>query len=214
MNAPVLLVGPAGSGKTTLLNRVRDLKLVPMVFPVSCTTRTPRQGEVHGVNYYFFDRSEFERMIAAGDFLEWAEVHGNLYGTLKSEMLRAVKERNGSLVCRDVDIQGAKELKKEIPGTVTIFIAPGSAEELSRRILSDKTRDASVDPVEVRLRTAVGEMAEVEFADYLIVNSDGALDHALFELSALLRCLRFGWEPSLIRFRNPTLMRRCLSVSL
>ena len=133
---PIILSAPSGGGKTTiakaLLARREDLG-----YSVSCTTRSPREGEIPGKDYYFLTRSEFLAKREQGDFAESAEVHGNLYGTLRSEVLRVLG--TGRHVLMDIDVQGASQFTKVFPQSVTIFILPPAADVLLERLRMRQT---------------------------------------------------------------------------
>jgi guanylate kinase len=162
---PIILSSPSGAGKTTiakaLLDRRRDIG-----YSVSCTTRTPRAGEVEGKDYYFLNRSEFIRRMEQGLFAESAEVHGNLYGTLKSEVERVLT--SGRHVMMDVDIQGAALLRRAFPSVVTIFILPPSGEVMLDRLRRRKTD--SKEGIVRRLESALQELQAVEQYEYVVVN--------------------------------------------
>ncbi len=182
MNNTILFVlsAPSGCGKTTMLRRV--MKMLPgLVFSVSHTTRAPRPGEIDGRDYYFVSREEF---IALRDhepsgFLEWAEVHGNLYGTSREGVERLQKQ--GFDVILDIDVQGAEQVRLN-GDPVTIFIAPPSLDELARRLRGRGTEDE--DTLALRLANAKKEMAAADRYEYLIINDD--LDQAVDSLRAVL----------------------------
>jgi guanylate kinase len=134
-------------------------------FSVSTTTRSPREGEKDGINYYFKDRKDFEKMIENDEFLEWAEVHGNLYGTSKKEVDRIHAAEKIPLF--DIDVQGAKNIREKIAG-VFVFIVPPSMEELERRLLSRSTD--SQETIKLRIKNASVELAYAGIYDYVIVN--------------------------------------------
>ncbi len=166
--AILLLSGPSGAGKSTIIREASE-KIQPYYFSISSTTREPRDGERNGVEYYFVTREEFEAGIVAGDFLEYAEVHGNYYGT----SLKPVKEalNNDKLVIFDIDVQGHR-LAQEVMGDriTSVFITPPSLRELERRL-----RDRSTDSDEViakRLNNAKEEIKAINEFDYIIVNDD------------------------------------------
>ncbi len=162
----VVISGPSGSGKSTICRRLREDGRV--VFSVSATTRAQRPGEVDGKDYHFVDKERFRRHIEAGDFIEWAEVHGNLYGTLREPMQAALAEGRVYLV--EIDVQGGAQLKAlEIPGEY-VFIAPPDLETLERRLVKRGTDAPEV--IERRLRKAREEMGAVEKYDHVIVNDD------------------------------------------
>jgi len=160
----VIISAPSGAGKSTLISRI--MKKDPRFsFSVSTTTRSPREGEKDGINYYFKDRKEFEQMIANDEFLEWAEVHGNLYGTSKKEVDRIHAAEKIPLF--DIDVQGAKNIREKIAG-VFVFIVPPSMEELKRRLLSRSTD--SQETIDLRIKNASAELAYAGIYDYVIVN--------------------------------------------
>lgn len=164
----VLVVSaPSGAGKHSVLERV--LAEVPdLAYSVSATTRAPRAGEADGREYYFMPRAEFEKRAAAGEFVEWAEVHGNLYGTLRSELDRLLG--SGKDVVLEVDIQGMHHLLAQGLDLTTIFVEPPSMAELERRL----TRRGSESPesIALRLRNAQAEMAARDRYDFVVVNDD------------------------------------------
>ena len=164
---PVILSAPSGGGKTTiaraLLARRSDLG-----YSVSCTTRSPRPGEQQGRDYYFMTRSEFLAERERGAFAESAEVHGNLYGTLRSEVERVLAA--GRHVVMDIDPQGARQFVRAFPQTVTIFILPPSAEVLLDRLRARKTESAV--QLAARLTSALQELQQVDEYQYVVVNDD------------------------------------------
>ena len=166
-NFPLILSAPSGGGKTTiahaLLKRRSDLG-----YSVSCTTRTPRPGEVHGRDYYFMSRSEFLAERERGAFAESAEVHGNLYGTLRSEVERVLS--GGKHVVMDIDPQGASQFLRVFPNTVTIFILPPTAEVLLERLRARKTESAA--QLAARLTSALQELQRVDEYEYVVLNED------------------------------------------
>jgi len=159
-----VLSAPSGAGKSTLCQRLakdRDAGLNPFIYSVSCTTRPPRQGEVDGVDYHFLSHAEFERLIEEGEFLEYAKVHGNYYGTRRSNILASLNQ--GVDVLLDIDTQGAAKIRAnpdpEIRrALVDIFLMPPSLQELERRLLQRGTE--TPEQVAVRLANAEEEMAQ------------------------------------------------------
>jgi guanylate kinase len=133
---------------------------------VSFTTRTPRPGEVHGRDYFFISKDAFMAMAAAGEFAEWAEVHGNCYGTALATI--AEYGRQGIDVVLDIDCQGARQLKEKYDGGVFVFILPPHFDELRRRL--DNRSSDPPEVIEERLRNATGEISECHWYDYIIVN--------------------------------------------
>jgi guanylate kinase len=169
MSIVFIISAPSGSGKSTLVSGL--LKSVSnLIFSISYTTRPLRGKERSGQNYYYISRAEFEERIARGEFLEYAEVFGNYYGTHRSVFEKA--EREGLDVVLDIDVQGARQLKSRIRGAVTIFIlAP------SRKILAQRLRDRSEDRedvIQTRLREAAEEIRNYASYDYIVVNHDVA----------------------------------------
>ncbi len=176
---PVILSAPSGGGKTTiaraLLARRQDLG-----YSVSCTTRTPRPGEVHARDYYFMTRAEFIAEREKGAFAESAEVHGNLYGTLRSEVERVMA--SGRHVVMDVDVQGAVQFQRAFPQAVTIFILPPTAEVLLDRLRARKTESAA--QLAARLQSALQELQQVDEYEYVIVNDE--LERAVSSVESIV----------------------------
>ena len=164
---PIILSAPSGGGKTTiaheLLRRRSDVG-----YSVSCTTRAPRAGEKDGADYYFLSRDEFLRRRAAGDFAESAEVHGNLYGTLRSEIDRVLG--TGRHVIMDIDVQGARQMRDAFPSSVTVFVLPPSGEVLLERLRARQTE--SPEQLVARLHSALRELRAIEEYEYVMVNDD------------------------------------------
>lgn len=157
-----------------------------MCVSVSATTRPPRAGEVDGVDYHFLSAAEFDRWIAHGDFLEWAEVHGSRYGTLRSTVEERVGQ--GCIVVLEIDPQGARQVKQLLPDAVLIFIVAPSIEELERRI---RRRGTETDEqIRRRLETAIEEMRLVETYDFVVENDD--MHRASDTLVAIVRSLSEG----------------------
>ena len=170
--------GPAGAGKGTIIGRVRSSR-PDLALSVSATTRQPRPGEVHGVSYYFLAEDEFRARVEAGEFLEWANVHGNLYGTLKSEVESRLRE--GSLIL-EIDVQGAFNVRAMMPECVLVFIAPPSIEVLRARLEGRGTE--SPQSLATRMANAEAELACAERYDAVVVNDD--LDDAVARVLAVM----------------------------
>ena len=164
---PIILSAPSGTGKTTIAKTL--LKRRPDIgYSVSCTTRSPRPGEVDGIDYYFLPRSAFVAKREEGEFAESAEVHGNLYGTLRSEVLRVVNA--GKHVLMDIDVQGAGQFTRVFPQSVTVFILPPSADVLLERLRGRMTE--STQELAGRLQSALQELQAVDEYEYVVVNDD------------------------------------------
>ena len=161
----IVVSGPSGVGKGTICSALRK-KDANTCCTVSATTRNPRKGEKEGCNYYYLSEEEFLDRRTKGDFLEWAEVYGNYYGTLRSEVDRLLDL--GKNVILEIDTQGAMQIKSAYPFGVLVFILPPSFEELKRRILSRGSETG--DALELRLSRAKAEMALAEKYDYTVVN--------------------------------------------
>lgn len=160
-----IVSAPSGAGKTTLCKKI--IETLDNLRPsVSVTTRKPRTGEVDGEDYTFITEKRFRRMIAKGDFVEWAEVHGNLYGTVKKRLERIIA--SGNDVILDIDTQGARQIKKTYGNGVFIFILPPSMTELRNRL--EKRMSNTREDMERRLKRAVEEIREYKMYDYVIVN--------------------------------------------
>lgn len=164
----IVVAGPTAVGKGTVVSRIRD-KHPEVLFSVSATTRQPRPGEVDGVHYFFVSEDEFDRLVRDGEMLEWAVVHGvHRYGTPKRPIIDALK--TGASIILEIDIQGARQVKRAMPESVLVFLLPPSWEELVRRLTSRGTESA--DEQARRLATARVEFdAQSEF-DVTVVNDD------------------------------------------
>lgn len=162
-----IISAPSGSGKSTLVNGLMEIDK-KLRFSISYTTRQPRGKETHGDHYYFVTREEFERRIAAGEFLEHAEVFGNYYGTHQSEIEFA--ERDAVDLLLDIDVQGAAQLKERIPDAVSIFVLAPSREILERRLRS--RGEDSEEVVRRRLLKAADEIRNYDRYDYVLVNHE------------------------------------------
>ena len=185
MKGQILIVsGPSGSGKSTLLGRLLKEEN-DLYFSISSTTRAPRQGETEGVNYYFINKDEFKKGIDAGEFLEWACVHGNYYGTSLKPVLKALKE--GKIAIFDIDVQGFNIAKSKFAENITsVFITTASENELKSRLQNRGTDSAQT--IEKRLINAVGEMEHVLEYDYFLINDD--LQNCYENLRGILRSMR------------------------
>ena len=176
---PVILSAPSGGGKTTiarmLLGRRPDLG-----YSVSCTTRAPRPGELPGRDYYFMSRAEFIAKREQGAFAESAEVHGNLYGTLRAEVERVMN--GGRHVVMDIDVQGAVQFVRAFPLSVTIFILPPSAEVLLERLRGRQTESSA--QLAARLQSALQELQQVDEYEYVVMNDE--LERAVSSVESII----------------------------
>jgi guanylate kinase len=178
-----IISAPSGSGKSTLVNQLRSL-VGGLDFSVSYTTRAPRGSEEHAREYHFTTRARFEQMIHAGEFLEWAEVFGNYYGTARSALSHA--EMAGKDLLLDIDVQGARQVLARMPGAVSLFILPPSPQVLERRLRnrSEAEKVSAEDVIARRLSQASGEVERIWDYRYALVND--VLDDAVAEMKAIV----------------------------
>lgn len=196
-----VVAAPSGAGKTTLVRLL--LEREPGIqLSVSYTTRSPRAGEEPGRAYHFIDATAFQAMIARHDFLEWAEVHGNFYGTSKTWIAEQLAA--GSDVLLEIDWQGAQQVRKLFPQAIGMFILPPSMEELTRRLTGRGTDSADV--IARRLAAAHAEMRHVGEFDYVIINDQ--LEQALDDLRAVVRASRLSFGVQ--RVRHAALFERMI----
>lgn len=160
-----IISAPSGAGKTTLCSEI--LRMMPNIrFSVSYTTRKPRPGEVDGKDYLFVSEDIFKKMIEQGEFIEWAEVHGNLYGTSRKVISDIIE--SGKDVMLDIDVQGAQQMRNNFKGGIYIFVLPPSLDALRKR-LKDRGQN-SPEEIERRVKRAIEEIREYKRYDYVIVN--------------------------------------------
>jgi guanylate kinase len=183
MTTIFVISAPSGSGKSTLVKRL--LAADPgLIFSISYTTRSPRGHEKDGEDYHFVSREDFERMLGRGEFLEWAQVFGNYYGTHQGILEQA--QAAGKDLVLDIDVQGARQLRDRIPEAVTVFILAPSRQILEQRLRArGEDRD---DVIERRLREAAGEIRRYKDYDYVVINRDLPESDAV--LSAIVRAER------------------------
>jgi guanylate kinase len=174
---------PSGGGKGTLIQRVLN-KVPNLSYSVSFTTRTPRNGEVDGREYHFVNREKFEAMVAANEFLEWARVHGKLYGTARQQVAREVAE--GRDIILEVDVQGAASVRNLIADAVSVFILPPSFAILKQRLEARGTD--SPEELDLRLRNAPTELKDYAAFQYVILNDD--VERASNQLAAIVHAER------------------------
>ncbi len=162
-----VMSGPSGTGKTSILRKLlQDTESLD--FSVSYTTREIRPGEIEGEDYFFVSEKDFKSLIERGEFLEWATVHGNFYGTSRTFVENTISK--GRDILLDVDVQGAKSIMKKLEDAVYVFVAPPSYEELERRLTSRGTENSS--SLKTRLENARWELEQMKLFQYLIINND------------------------------------------
>lgn len=177
---PFVIAAPSGAGKTTLARGLVE-RHQDIVFSVSVTTRPPRPRERHGRDYHFVDDATFDRMIASDELAEWAAVHGHRYGTLRSEVTAALDR--GRVVVLDIDVQGARQVRRVFPDAVLVFVVPPTPAELVRRLASRASEDERER--RLRLETARRELAAMPEFDYLVVNDE--FEQALGRMEDVVR---------------------------
>lgn len=162
----IVISGPSGVGKGTICDRlIKDLNAE---YSVSYTTRDPREGEINGINYNFISMNEFKKKITAGDFLEYNLYNGNYYGTSKSFVLNKLEK--GINIFSEIDVNGARNVKKIFPDAILIYIAPPSMDELRKRLIGRGTED--IEKINNRLTIALDEMKQTDMYDAVVVNDD------------------------------------------
>ena len=178
----MIISGPSGVGKGTLVKALKARR-TDIAESVSCTTRSPREGEMHGREYFFLTKEEFLRRVAEEDFLEYDEHFGNFYGTPKSFVLETLKEKS---VILEIDVVGALNAKRIYPDSILVMIAPPSVEELKRRLTGRGTESA--ESIENRLSRLEYELSQKDKYDYVVVNDD--LEKAINALEEILNSAR------------------------
>jgi guanylate kinase len=193
-----IVSAPSGAGKTTLVKMLMEHDPV-IRHSISYTTRQPRPAEQNGRDYHFIDIQTFLAMRERGDFLEWAEVHGNFYGTSRNWLLDEMRAGRDTLL--EIDWQGAQQVRTFMPNAVSIFIVPPSTQELERR-LRGRGQD-SEEVIQRRVAAALGELRHVDEFDFVIINND--LQEALGDLAAAVRASRLNFQRQ--RARHPDVFR-------
>lgn len=174
----IVVSGPSGVGKGTICNRL--IKELNAWYSVSSTTRNPREGEVDGVNYFFITKEDFEEKIKNGEFLEYNVYNGNYYGTSKKIVLEKMEE--GVSVFSEIDVNGAKNIKKIFPDALLIYIAPPSFDDLRERLIERGTE--TIEVINNRLKIAEEELKQIDFYDYVVINDD--VDRATDEVKEII----------------------------
>jgi guanylate kinase len=195
--SPVLIVlsGPSGVGKDAVLEKMKERRLPDLKFVTTISTRTRRPCEIDGRDYHFTSQTEFKKLIAANELLEWAEVYGNFYGVPKAPVREALNA--GQDVVVKVDVQGAASIKKIASEAVFIFLLPPSLEELGQRLSRRLTE--SPEALNRRLETAPKELAELPMFDYFVINQEGKINQAVNEISAIIGAEKARVHPRTFR---------------
>jgi len=191
----ILVVAPSGAGKSSLVSALLTTDPT-LALSVSFTTRSPRPGEVEGVNYHFISEEEFLSRKEQGDFLEWAFVHGNYYGTSRSWIMEKMEQ--GQDVILEIDWQGAQQIQKIVPQAIWIFILPPSLKILEERLRHRGQDDEAT--IQRRIKAAHEELSHLSEANYLVVND--LFQAALFELRQIISASRLRTIPQLLRHSN------------
>jgi guanylate kinase len=185
----VIISGPSGVGKDTIIDALKRRhrrhggpRQHDHHFVITCTTRQPRKGEVNGVSYHFVDADKFHHLRESGELLEWANVHGNWYGTPKSEVARFLAK--GADVILKIDVQGAQKVKERVDDAILIFVVPPSLETLFQRLRARATESA--EELEIRQRNAAIELARAENYDYVVRNDDGQVEKTAEAIDAII----------------------------
>ncbi|SCH13596.1 MULTISPECIES: guanylate kinase [unclassified Romboutsia] len=175
----LVVSGPSGAGKGTICKAILDQN-DQIKLSVSATTRKPRNGEVHGVNYFFIEKEEFTSMVEKGEFLEYAQIYDNFYGTPKAAIIETLEK--GQDVILEIEMQGARQVKEVYPEGIFVFVLPPSLKELKNRIVGRGTE--SVEEIEKRFSCAFEEIKQIDDYDYFIVNQD--VEKSVKELEAII----------------------------
>ncbi|RVT88286.1 guanylate kinase [Inhella crocodyli] len=189
-----VVAAPSGTGKSSLVKALLELD-AKLAVSVSHTSRAPRGQEQHGREYWFVNADEFREMVADDAFLEWAEVHGNLYGTSKAAIQSRIDQ--GEDIVLEIDYQGAMQVKQLFPQAVLIFILPPSWEELRQRLVRRGDTEAAV--IEARMANARSEVAQAKHFDYVVINA--LFETALFDLKAIVHAARLKYAAQ-VRHRS------------
>lgn len=198
-----IITSPSGGGKGTLIKEILQT-MENISYSVSFTTRKAREGEVHGKDYFFVSPDEFENLIRQGDFLEYANVHGNFYGTLQRQV--KMETESGRDIILEIDVQGAESVKAKMPEAVSVFILPPSYEVLRRRLTARQTESEA--DLQLRLSNAKSEVKYYKQFDYVIINEEK--DRAVENLKSVIAAERLrsirqtvGVESIINSFKNP-----------
>ena len=176
---PFVISAPSGAGKTSICREIK-LLIPQLAYSVSYTTRKKRKGEIDGVDYFYISHETFKKMIDESKFLEWAEVYGNYYGTLKEYVFKKIEEGIDCLL--DIDIYGAKRLKEIFDDGIFVFILPPSAQEL--RVRLNKRKTEKLEQLHIRTERALSEIRDFENYQYIVINDD--ISRAVEELKSII----------------------------
>tara|TARA_B100000965_G_scaffold9702_1_gene7475 strand:+ start:351 stop:965 length:615 start_codon:yes stop_codon:yes gene_type:complete len=176
----IIFAAPSGAGKSSLIKKIIEISEEKLELSVSATTRLPRKGEIHGKDYFFISNNEFNELKDKDAFIEYANVHGNQYGTLKSFVHEKLEE--GISVILDIDVQGFAQISETIEEMISIFIIPPSLDELKKR-LTLRGLDTN-DAIQKRLLNALKELKHAESFDYIVLNDN--FDNAIDQLSSII----------------------------
>jgi guanylate kinase len=176
----IILSGPSGSGKSTVVDQVLKTTDLPLHLSVSATTRAPRPGEQEGIHYYFWSADQFEREVQAGAFLEWAEVHGFRYGTLRREVEPFRQQGDGVIL--EIDVQGAKQIHRQFPDAVLVFLQTSTFDTYERRLRARGTEDD--EKIQRRLAAARRELSSAQEYGFHVINDD--LNKAVHDFRTIL----------------------------
>jgi guanylate kinase len=186
----IVISGPSGVGKDAILNQMKE-RSYPFFFTVTCTTRRKRAGEVDGKDYHFVSEEEFQQLLKQDGLLEWAKVYGNYYGVPKQPVREAIAVGRDTII--KVDIQGARNIKKVIPGAVFIIILPPSTEELAKRL--NKRRSENPEELSLRLKTAESELRQINIFDYAVINPCDDVESAVQDILSIIKAERCRVQP-------------------
>ena len=196
-----VLSAPSGGGKTTIIKKVREM-MGDLAYSISVTSRPPREGETDGKDYYFVSETAFRKMVDEGMLLEWAEVHGHLYGTPKKPVTEHLD--HGRDMIMDIDVQGGLAIKKMLNDSVLVFLLPPTIDTLEERLRS-RNKD-SEDVIALRLENAVREIAVAEKYDYCVINDD--LAKTVGEIKTIIEAERTRSSRQRINFENEPALER------
>ena len=199
-----LISAPSGSGKSTLVNQLRSL-VTNLEFSVSWTTRPPRGSEQEAREYHFIRREEFQNMIDAGEFLEYADVFGNHYGTARQSLISAFSKGKDLLL--DIDVQGASQVRPKMPDAVTIFLMPPTPEILATRLRNRSRAEGSVKEEDIARRLAKAKVEIENYRDYSYILVNDILDRAVEEMAAIVAAERMIRSPGSVTPQDEELLK-------